>query len=351
MTLGGSLARFWEMRHQVGNIAHFRKPLGAWCKDHVKNERLRCFFHRIVPDEMPALMLLFIFNYLAHGYLSRPDGGTGPFRDALIDTFHQLGGQERLHATVDEVLVENGCACGVRLSDGTMMDADIVISTSSTPETVLRLLGGRYGAEDTRRRLREWKLFEPIVLATYGVAMPLAGVPPTLIIDGIEPFEIGGRKNDYLYIRIFNDDPLMAPAGHTVVQTMATTDYGWWATRGTRYISEKDAIAEAMLERLEQHLPGVKQAVRVVDLSTPLTFWNMARSWRGAFEGWMPGPDAFFGHIKKTLPGLGRFYMAGQWVEPGGGVPMALMSGRQVIQIVCADDERPFLTPLGASPA
>jgi phytoene dehydrogenase-like protein len=351
MTLGDSLARFWEMRHQLSNIAHFRKSVGAWCADHIQNERLRRLLRRIVPDEMPALMLLFMFSFLAHGYLSRPDGGTGPFRDALIETFHQLGGQERLHATVDEVLVENGCACGVRLSDGTMMDADIVISTSSAPETVLRLLGGRYGAEDTRRRLQEWKLFEPIVLASYGVATPLQGVPPTLLIDGIDPFEIGGRTNDHLYIRIYNDDPLMAPAGHTVVQAIATTDYGWWATRGTRYSSEKDAIAEAMLERLEQHLPGLKQAVRVVDVSTPLTFWNMARSWRGSYEGWVPGPDAFFGHIKKTLPGLDRFYMAGQWVEPGGGVPTALMSGRQVMQLVCSDDNRPFVTPIGASRA
>jgi phytoene dehydrogenase-like protein len=35
--------------------------------------------------------------------------------------------------------------------------------------------------------------------------------------------------------------------------------------------------------------------------------------------------------------------MAGQWVEPGGGVPMAVMSGRQVVQLICADDERPFV--------
>ena len=53
-----------------------------------------------------------------------------------------------------------------------------------------------------------------------------------------------------------------------------------------------------------------------------------------------------FGHIRKTLPGLAGFYMAGQWVEPGGGVPMALMSGRQVTQLICADERRPFLVPV-----
>jgi hypothetical protein len=34
--------------------------------------------------------------------------------------------------------------------------------------------------------------------------------------------------------------------------------------------------------------------------------------------------------------------MAGQWVEPGGGVPMALMSGRQAVQLLCADEGRLF---------
>jgi phytoene dehydrogenase-like protein len=37
--------------------------------------------------------------------------------------------------------------------------------------------------------------------------------------------------------------------------------------------------------------------------------------------------------------------MAGQWVEPGGGVPTAIISGRQVIQLVCHDEGRLFATP------
>ena len=35
--------------------------------------------------------------------------------------------------------------------------------------------------------------------------------------------------------------------------------------------------------------------------------------------------------------------MAGQWVEPGGGVPLALMSGRQAVQLMCHDAGRPFV--------
>ena len=82
--------------------------------------------------------------------------------------------------TVDEVLVAGDQAHGVRLSDGTYLDADVVVSTSSAPETVLRLLGGRYGMADWKPRLDRWQLFQPIVLASWGIAKTFEEQPSTL---------------------------------------------------------------------------------------------------------------------------------------------------------------------------
>lgn len=338
-------ARVWDARSEIGLLVHYRKPLGVWVREHLKNDELRRILLSFVPPEAPALFLLMVFGYLAKGFLSRPDGGSGRFRDALVATYHRLGGAERLHTTVDEIVVDKGRARGVRLDDGTVVDADIVISTSSVPETVLRLLGGGYGANETRARLERWKLFDPIVLVSFGVASKLEGVPPTLLVDGIAPFEVGGRMNDRLYVRTYNDDPLMAPPGHTVVQAVLTTSYDWWASRGTGYMAAKDAVIDRTITQLESHLPQLRRAVQVADVATPLTYWRQTRSWRGAFEGWMPRGESTFTHMKKTLPNLEGLYMAGQWVEPGGGVPMAILSGRQVVQLLCADRNQLFCTP------
>ncbi|HTJ82717.1 MAG TPA: NAD(P)/FAD-dependent oxidoreductase [Polyangiaceae bacterium] len=337
-TMRDQLGRLWNMRHELGTIAHFRKPLGVWSREHLQNERLRRLFSRMLPAEAPALFLLMMLGYLKHGYLSRPEGGTARFRDALIDTYRARGGEAVLHNTVDEILVEGNLVQGVRLADGSIIDADVVISTASAPETVLRLLGGRYGEETTRHRLEHWKLFQPVVLVSYGVALPFASVPSTLIIDGIEPIDVGGVSNEHLYLRVYNDDDSFAPPGHTVVQAMLATDYEYWAKTGSAYNAEKDAISSRVLERLEAHLPGIRAATRLTDVATPLTFWHMARSWRGAYEGWLPNSDSMFGHVEKALPGLSGLYLAGQWVEPGGGVPTALMSGRQATQLLCADE-------------
>lgn len=333
----------WQMRGAIGSLAHFRKPIAVWASEHLVNERLRRMLTRLLPETTPALFLLMVLGYLEKGYLSRPVGGTEAFRDALKSTYLNLGGEVQLHATVDEVLVGGDRVRGIRLADGTIIDADLVVSTASAPETVLRLLGGRYDAEVTRDRLARWKLFDPIVLASFGVERAYEDIPSTLLIDGLAPFSIGGRANEHLYLRVYNDDPSFAPTGHTVVQAMLATDYTWWATRGTRYGSEKDAVAATVLAQLEPHFPGIRAATRVTDVATPLTYWNMARAWRGAFEGWMPSGESFFAHVNKTLAGLRGFYMAGQWVEPGGGIPMAVMSGRQALQLACADEKRPFV--------
>jgi phytoene desaturase len=334
---------FWELRGTVGTLIHFRKPISVWTSEHLHNERLRRMFRCTMPGDAPALFLAMVLGYLEQGYLSRPVGGTAAFRAALERSYCELGGEAVLHATVDEVLVERDRATGVRLADGRMLPADIVLSTASAPETVLRLLGGRYDAAATRERLALWKLFDPIVLASFGVEDAYAGTPGMLLIDGMAPFSIGGRESDYLYVRVCNDDASFAPAGHSVVQAMLATDYDWWATRGTHYGHEKDAVTETVLGLLEPHFAGLRANVRMTDLATPLTYWNMARSWRGAYEGWIPNSGSFFGQVDKKLAGLRGFYMAGQWVELGGGIPLAVMSGRQVVQLMCADEGRDFV--------
>ena len=336
------LRPLWEMRGALGSLLHFRKTIGEWTEGHLSSPVLRRLFTSLVPEAAPAFFLLMMLGYLSRGQFSRPVGGTAAFRDALARTYQSLGGNVQLHATVDEVLIRGARAAGVRLADGTMVAADVVISTASAPETVLRLLGGRFDADATRDRMERWKLFDPIVLASFGVARAYADQPPLFTLDGVAPRMIGGRRCDRAQVRVLNDDPCFAPPGHTVVQVMLPATYDWWATRGSGYNAEKDIVAQAALELLEPHFPELRHAVRVTDIVTPLTYWSMARSWRGAYEGWMPSGEGAGAHVERTLVGLDGFYMAGQWVEPGGGVPTALMSGRQAVQRLCIADERVF---------
>jgi len=46
------------------------------------------------------------------------------------------------------------------------------------------------------------------------------------------------------------------------------------------------------------------------------------------------------------LPGLDDFYMAGQWVQPGGGLPTGVMTAREVQQLICKRDGVGFHTTM-----
>jgi len=339
------LTEVWQLREEVGTILHFRKPLGLYVREHLRSEPLRRILTTLLAPELPTLFMLLVLGYLERGHLSRPIGGTTAFRDALVGSYQRLGGEARLHATVDEVLVDGHEARGVRLSDGSFLLADAVISTSSLPETVLRLLGGRYATEEMRSRIAHGRTVPPMVMASFGVAQPLSDLPSLLVIDRVDPFEIGDMVNDTLRLRICNDDTCFAPAGHTVVQAMLGSSYDWWATRGARYSTEKDAAGEIALSQIARQIPAVAGAVRMVDVATPLTFWTSARSWRGAYEGWMPTGEMFLGPSRKTLPNLHRFFLAGQWVEAGGSVPTSILSGRQAVQTLCTELGAHFAAP------
>lgn len=151
-SLRDQLRSLWDLRDKIGTLVHFRGSVGEWAHHRI---RARCcgMCTNLMPAEAPMLFVLMILGYLARDWLSRPLGGTARFRDALVNRYHALGGEARLDTTVEEIVVKDDAAQGVRLTDGTLLSGDLVVSTSSTPETVMRLLGGRYGADALRHRL------------------------------------------------------------------------------------------------------------------------------------------------------------------------------------------------------
>ena len=114
------------------------------------------------------------------------------------------------------------------------------------------------------------------------------------------------------------------------------------------YKEEKQHIADMVVSAMEARLPQIAGNVEVVDVATPITYKRFTNNWQGSFEGWLLTTDNMSSMVgkgmSKTLPGLDNFYMIGQWVMPGGGLPPAAQSGRDIIQIICHRDKKSFTT-------
>lgn len=140
-------------------------------------------------------------------------------------------------------------------------------------------------------------------------------------------------------------DPTMAPAGKSVIVMRFESPWDQWKDiEGEAYIMEKQHIEKDAVALMEKHFPGISSKIEVVDVATPKTDARYTGVWKGAYEGFLPSTKNLMKNLKMVLPGLKSFYMAGQWLFPGGGLPPAGQSGKWVIQVICKKEKQKFKT-------
>lgn len=318
------------------------------------------FLRRAIPllfawPEIPMVAALALLAYMQIGNAGFPAGGSLEFARAIERRYLALGGEIHYKAQVEKILVENDRAAGVRLYDDREQRADVVISAADGRSTIFDLLGGRYVDNAIRRIYDHHMPVHPVLQVSLGVDRDLADAPhwATYLFDS--PRLIAGADRHDIGVKHYCFDPSLAPPGKSVLELLLSTDYAYWQNIYGRklYDIEQIQVQNQFIGFLEECYPGVRQRVEVVDVATPLSYERYTGNWQGSSCGWLLTKSTMqqmlFG-MRKTLPGLGNFHLIGQWVEPGGSVPLVALSGRNVIQLLCHADGRPFVanTPEGA---
>ena len=341
------LKELWAMRRLFRYFSgKYARPVAEYVQA-VRDPWLReCIKYLFLP-EVPVWFIFMVLGLLADGQLGLLTGGSLDFVLPIERRYKALGGRVTYRASVKEILVENDRAVGVRLADGSQHRADVVVSAADGYSTIFEMLRGRYVDEKIKNRYHNWKLIRPAVMISLGVAREFRDDPWLMAIKLERPLAVGGQPVGEIMVRIFNYGDRFAPPGRTVVQVSFETMWDYWnelQKERQRYEAEKARVAAEVLERLERHYPGISSLVEMTDVATPYTTWRYTRNYQGAYMGWLLTPEALNTRVARTLPGLGNFTMAGQWVMPGGGVPSVLYSGRHVVQILCHREGKPFAT-------
>ena len=303
--------------------------------------------------EFSLFFMLFTFAYLHNGNAGYPIGGSLPMSLALAKRYTNLGGVIHYDSRVEQILVEGDKAVGVRLADGSEHRAGRVISAADGHTTIFKMLEGNNVDDKTHEPYEKWPIFPSLLYVGVGVNRSFADEPQS--VSGMsfplrQPTEIGDAVRDRLPVHIYNQDPTFAPAGKTSLVIMMPSSYEYWKKLSkdrAAYKEKKDQVASTVVELLDQRFPGISQKVEMVDVATPLTFERYTGNWKGSFEGWLLTPQNSFtmmNRMRQALPGLQNFYMCGQWVEPGGGLPTGVMSGRRLLQTLCKKDGKKFQT-------
>ncbi len=314
-------------------MQNLRKMVGSFFKD----ERLRGAFSfqslylGLSPYKSPAIYSLLPYTEVAGG-LYFPMGGMHALPRALARLAGDLGVTSRYGAAVTSVERSGDRVTGVRLEDGTRLDADLVVINADLPYAYETLLGEKYpridkfdfscsaflmymGTDRLYPELRHHNLVVPSDLRTT-------------CDDIFERLKIPAEPAYYI-CNPSKTDPSLAPAGGEnlfVLVPVPAQEPGHeidWAVEGPK-------LEAAMMLRLEKFgLTDLRRHLVTRHTFTPEDFRRNFGNTRAEAFGLSHGIDQVgYFRPQNRHPAYANLYFVGQSTHPGCGVPMVLISAR-----------------------
>ncbi|MGR3698357.1 MAG: phytoene desaturase family protein, partial [Roseovarius sp.] len=274
---------------------------------------------------------------------------------AMVRVIEGQGGMIRQGAEVDEIVIKDGRAMGVRLTGGEGISGDIVISNADAGHTYDHLLRNHAKRRWTTARLKRsrWSMSLFVwYFGTQGTREMWPDVGHHTILNGPrykglvqDIFRRGVLADDMsLYVhRPSVTDPGVAPAGGDTfyalspVPHLGHADPVDWAAEAEPYRQKVQKVLE------DQLLPGLGAHLSASEVFTPETFRDRYLSPHGAGFSIEPRilQSAWFRphNVSEELRGL---YLVGAGTHPGAGLPGVISSAEVLAQLV------PDAVPVGA---
>ncbi len=298
----------------------------------------------------PVLFEMFVLAEMDLKRCGYPVGGSLEFARKITDKYTAGGGKINYNNRVSKIMVENDRVTGIKLEDGQVHKADIVISAADGKTTIYDFLDGKYLDKTIEREYKQGNLNPSKVQIALGIDRYMEDYPRTIKLLFDKPWEsIDGSKYDSIDVLVYSGKANLAPPGKTLIVVQIDTEkFDYWKELRNRdkkeYRRVKGEIARQLIKILEERLDSIKNYVVMVDIATPVTYKRYTGNWKGSIQGWANENIFKSNPFKKELPGLENFYICGQWVVPGGGVPNVFKSGRDLAQIICKKDNKIFLS-------
>lgn len=261
-----------------------------------------------------------------HGGIHYPVGGAGAIPDALCRGIRKFGGQVHFRREVTEILVRRGKAEGVRLADGELLTSRAVITNATVWDTCNRLLrDSRYHIPDDKY-LRAPSWFQ-MYLGVDASVIPDGFNVHHIFVDDWADYSMPGGTIYFSAPSIL--DPSVAPEGKHVIHAFVTDETSRWQQlrRGDReYEKAKKKLADELITRTEALLPGLRDAVELEVLASPLTHERYLNRYKGTYGPLLyPGQNVLQKPQNRTP--VRNLYAAGDSTFPGQGVIAVTYSG------------------------
>ena len=206
---------------------------------------------------------------------------------------------------MERILVSNGVATGVATTDGTEFTSRAVVSNADPFSTFKRMIADQSALAEYEASWNRYSVSLSCFQVFLGLERDLVG---ELGITDSEVFVDPGYDPEAGYERALAGDVEHAgigialydaiyrgysPPGKNTINILSLQGYGPWerfeadyfAGRKAAYNTEKKRMADLLIQQAEQALlPGLSDAIEVMDAATPLTNMHYTGHHRGAIR-------------------------------------------------------------------
>ncbi len=301
------------------------------------------------PAKSSFVMHTSISKHYFHGG-SFPIGGSSQIMENVDPVVAKPGGTTLTNAPVEEILIENNTAKGVKLADGHIFTADQVISGAGIINTYEKLIPSKVAVQH--------KLDVQLQKVTPSAAhiclyIGLNGTPEELKLPKanywIYPDDL---DHDKCVVRYEKDleaefpvvyisfpaakDPSWSARypGKSTIDIITVMPYDqfqkWeetkWKKRGEEYEELKERFAQRLLAHLYSKEPQLKGKVDYYELSTPVSTRHFMNYDRGELYGIDHDPNRYNQRFLQPRTPIKNLYLTGQDIVTAG-VAGALFAG------------------------
>jgi phytoene desaturase len=263
-------------------------------------------------------------------------GGTGAIVQAMGKLFNELGGKVHLNAPVAEITVQDRRATGIRLIDGTVCEADAVVSNADVAFTYGHLMPKLHRRKYTDSKIEHMKYSMSLFVIYFGTKrrytdtvlahhnILLGKRYQGLLQDIFEKHSLAEDFSLYLHMPSRTDPSISPPGGESFYVLSPVPNLGAeidWTRAAKPY---RDAI----IRFLEDHyLPGLSKNIVAEHYIDPLHFQNDLNSYMGSAFSLQPTltQSAWFRPHNRSEE-LDNLYFVGAGTHPGAGLPGVLSS-------------------------
>ncbi len=332
------------------------KTWGDLVNGRIKNPKLKAVvsslwsYYGLPPSQLSSFYYAMpTWSYMnSGGYY--PRGKSQKISNSFKNFIEEKGGKIILNSKVQKILVDNNKAYGVRTADGREFKSKVVVSNISAFDTIDRMVDNKSKTYDYIEKLKKYG----VSLSSFQIFL---GLKENLIKKlGINDSEIMYNTSfdidtDYkmlkqanvensgfgltLYDNIYTG---YSPEGKNTINITTLQGYDHWDQYKEDYFKynkgeynkEKERIAGVLIKKAEETLlPGLSNAIEIMEISSPLTNIRYTGNYCGAVYGFdQTIYNSGQNRLGHTTP-IDNLYLAGAWTSPGHGYGGVMYSGLQ----------------------